>query len=1062
MTVGISSAFSSQPANTISDGGSLLKTTLTSTSPVTSKTILCGSRALGVVFTLSASTDGSFYIKHIDSSGVVRVLRDTTAYTATTLVRLPYAYFVRAAYVVFTPASAPCTVSIDAFSIGSVSPISAAELSSKAYVDLQNNRQVTKGPVRVKSQGVNITRAGEQTIDGVSLSDGDLVLLTDQTIASQNGLWTVRTGTWERPENFSSTLQVSGSLISVMEGSDAGALYMCTTAPNVDFVDIDDLTFDPVSGGGGGGAPDPHAASHLPSGSDPLATAAASALSPGNAGAEGVAESFARSDHIHSLPAFGTSAGTFAEGNHTHTFTPLRVLVTDNGTGVLAIKDGFRYSYSAGVVSSLISLSEGGSADFSAYSYGSGGSGVVFYRAGGTEASPTSISSGTVLGSLAFYGYHGSNYGLGAYLHATARETWSGTAYGTILTLQLVPASSTTLQPVAVLSTDAIDFAAPYLTLSSSSTAAQIATAFYGKASYPILAGQRSRGSLGSPSAVQSGDTLLSVSAHGYGTSAFNFLSGSLLFQATENWTNSAAGTSLTVSLTTTGTTSLTTPVSFYSNRLVVNSPAILAVNSNSTQAPFVLAAQTGNAPIAPPTNTLGLLIGANSVTNIFLLEAYSSTNNATGPFDLLFRRSDGTRASPSQTASGDHLGRISFQGYHSSASWTGSVVQIVATTTQAFTTSAQGSALIFRVTPNNVSSGTLTDYFTLAGAGRSSSTGSINLSPASQVSGQNPLVVFNLPSESALSLTATQNVPDVDFNLARTKRHAGGAIAFQSDFRIRGATHTAVSASAVTAVTTLWVEVPVASTNFNVNAEGIFAIYTGGRVFVGSGAEASPGLVLGFNQTGIYTTASTLMAFSLAGNRRMYIDNSVSALILDNGYAVRSGTSASTPNFSFGTDTTTGLQYVTTSVFGVKTNNIMRMQYHADGNISMPGSLVIGAAVGTTPSYVLEVQGTVGYSSAKYETAQVAKTFSDSPYTVVSSDLAIYYDCSSGASTVNLPAAVAGRVIEITKTDSSANSLTIVPNGAETIAGATSIIMAVAFSTITLKARAGIGWIIT
>jgi len=48
-------------------------------------------------------------------------------------------------------------------------------------------------------------------------------------------------------------------------------------------------------------APDDHAATHLPSGSDPLTTAVAGAILIGDAAAEGVAESFARSDHKHSL-----------------------------------------------------------------------------------------------------------------------------------------------------------------------------------------------------------------------------------------------------------------------------------------------------------------------------------------------------------------------------------------------------------------------------------------------------------------------------------------------------------------------------------------------------------------------------------------------------------------------------------------------------------------------------------------------------------------------------------------------------------------------------------------
>lgn len=40
-----------------------------------------------------------------------------------------------------------------------------------------------------------------------------------------------------------------------------------------------------------------------------------SSISPGSSNTEGVSESAARADHIHQLPAFGTTAGTFAQGN---------------------------------------------------------------------------------------------------------------------------------------------------------------------------------------------------------------------------------------------------------------------------------------------------------------------------------------------------------------------------------------------------------------------------------------------------------------------------------------------------------------------------------------------------------------------------------------------------------------------------------------------------------------------------------------------------------------------------------------------------------------------------
>jgi hypothetical protein len=90
-------------------------------------------------------------------------------------------------------------------------------------------------------------------------------------------------------------------------------------------------------------APAAHAPTHLPSGSDPLTTAAAGAILIGDAAAVGVADSFSRSDHKHSLaaPALPASqvigAGTAgvatgpARADHVHPMTAL----TGNPSGYI-------------------------------------------------------------------------------------------------------------------------------------------------------------------------------------------------------------------------------------------------------------------------------------------------------------------------------------------------------------------------------------------------------------------------------------------------------------------------------------------------------------------------------------------------------------------------------------------------------------------------------------------------------------------------------------------------------------------------------------------------------
>ena len=70
------------------------------------------------------------------------------------------------------------------------------------------------------------------------------------------------------------------------------------------------------------------------------------------------------------------------------------------------------------------------------------------------------------------------------------------------------------------------------------------------------------------------------------------------------------------------------------------------------------------------------------------------------------------------------------------------------------------------------------------------------------------------------------------------------------------------------------------------------------------------------------------------------------------------------------------------------------------------------------------------------------AITFGDTPYSVVAADELIVVNATGGAVTVTLPAAASsnGRQIRVKKTDSSANSVTVDGNGAETIDGSANV----------------------
>src|SRR5689334_21378309 len=76
-----------------------------------------------------------------------------------------------------------------------------------------------KAPCRVATTA-NITLAGLQTIDGVTLADSDRVLVWQQTDATQNGIYVASSGNWTRDLDFDGNLDVvKGSQVLVTSGT---------------------------------------------------------------------------------------------------------------------------------------------------------------------------------------------------------------------------------------------------------------------------------------------------------------------------------------------------------------------------------------------------------------------------------------------------------------------------------------------------------------------------------------------------------------------------------------------------------------------------------------------------------------------------------------------------------------------------------------------------------------------------------------------------------------------------------------------------------------------------
>ncbi len=78
-----------------------------------------------------------------------------------------------------------------------------------------------------------------------------------------------------------------------------------------------------------------------------------------------------------------------------------------------------------------------------------------------------------------------------------------------------------------------------------------------------------------------------------------------------------------------------------------------------------------------------------------------------------------------------------------------------------------------------------------------------------------------------------------------------------------------------------------------------------------------------------------------------------------------------------------------------------------------------------------------------------------DSPYTVTREKL-VLCDATSGAITVNLPAASSGVITTVKKTDSSGNAITIDGSGSETIDGTTTKVITTQYASLTMSPQGG------
>lgn len=109
-------------------------------------------------------------------------------------------------------------------------PTASGDAAPKSYVDSAIEGLAWKDSVRVSTQGNIDLSAPGATIDGITMSSGDRVLVRSQTTQSQNGIyvWNGASTSATRSLDASTFDELEQAVVTVEEGTDAGSSFRQT------------------------------------------------------------------------------------------------------------------------------------------------------------------------------------------------------------------------------------------------------------------------------------------------------------------------------------------------------------------------------------------------------------------------------------------------------------------------------------------------------------------------------------------------------------------------------------------------------------------------------------------------------------------------------------------------------------------------------------------------------------------------------------------------------------------------------------------------------------------
>ena len=156
--------------------------------------------------------------------------------------------------VINTLATATAAIDVNGQKItGLGAPTASTDAATKGYVDAARSGLDVKASVRVATTGSDISLDNTTTsLDGITLADGDRVLVKDQTAGAENGIYVASTsGAWSRATDADSDVEVTPGMFTFVEEGNtyADTGWVLSTDATIT-LGTTALTFNQFSGAG--------------------------------------------------------------------------------------------------------------------------------------------------------------------------------------------------------------------------------------------------------------------------------------------------------------------------------------------------------------------------------------------------------------------------------------------------------------------------------------------------------------------------------------------------------------------------------------------------------------------------------------------------------------------------------------------------------------------------------------------------------------------------------------------------------------------------------------------